>query len=61
MIRKCSETIMRKQRAMRAIAAALLLLPSAASAFAEESQIRVGAIDAFLMVLAGIDRPPTER
>src|SRR6476646_10723962 len=62
MIRKSvtrfSEKIMRKQRAMRAIAAAVLLLVTATSASAEESRINVGAIDAVLDVPAGVERPP---
>src|SRR5690348_2591194 len=45
---------------MRAIATALLslLLIGAASASAEESKIRVGAIDAILNVPSGIEKPP---
>ncbi|MGH6739967.1 MAG: alpha/beta hydrolase family protein, partial [Bradyrhizobium sp.] len=43
---------------MRAVLATLLLLISVASAAAEESQIRIGAIDAFLTVPSNIDKPP---
>lgn len=44
---------------MRAIAAALpLLILACAGAFAEESAVRVGAIEATLNVPAGVDRPP---
>jgi uncharacterized protein len=43
---------------MRAIIAALLILGSAASAAAEESKIRVGAIDAYLTVPPNVDKPP---
>ena len=41
----------------RTIAAALLIVLSAASAVADESQIRVGAIDAVLTVPANVERP----
>jgi uncharacterized protein len=43
---------------MRAIIAALLILGSAASAAAEESKVRVGAIDAYLTVPPNVDKPP---
>ena len=43
---------------MRAITAAVLLLMMAASAYAEESRISVGAIDAVLNVPAGVERSP---
>ena len=43
---------------MRAITAAVLLLMMAASAYAEESRISVGAIDAVLNVPAGVEKPP---
>ena len=47
---------------MRAVASALALLISlvvfAMSAGAEESKIRVGAIDAFLTIPPGVDQPP---
>src|ERR1700739_695116 len=43
---------------MRAIAAALLLLVSIAGSCAEESRIRVGAIDAVLTVPDDVERPP---
>jgi pimeloyl-ACP methyl ester carboxylesterase len=62
MIRKSvtrfSEKIMRKQRAMRAIAAAVLLLATATSASAEESKVSVGTIDAVLNVPTGAEKPP---
>jgi uncharacterized protein len=43
---------------MRAIIAALLILGFAASAAAEESKVRVGAIDAYLTVPPNVDKPP---
>ena len=43
---------------MRTVIAAVLLLVSAASAAAEESKVRVGAIDAWLAVPDKVDRPP---
>ncbi len=42
----------------RTIAAALLLLLSAAGATAEESNVRVGAIDAVLSVPPNVEKPP---
>src|SRR5215475_5621243 len=46
---------------MRAIVAALLLLACATSAEAEESKVRIGAIDATLNVPSGIEKPPVAR
>src|SRR5215470_17256625 len=43
---------------MRAIAAALLIFACVATASAEESQVRVGAIDATLNIPSGIEKPP---
>jgi pimeloyl-ACP methyl ester carboxylesterase len=43
---------------MRAITAALLVLLSAAHAAADESKIRIGAIDAVLTVPANVEKPP---
>jgi pimeloyl-ACP methyl ester carboxylesterase len=43
---------------VRAIAAAVLLLMTAASASAVESKVGVGAIDAVLNVPAGVEKPP---
>src|SRR5215470_16557024 len=43
---------------MRAIAAALLIFACVATAAAEESQVRVGAIDATLNIPSGIEKPP---
>jgi alpha-beta hydrolase superfamily lysophospholipase len=57
-VKRFSEKIMREQRAMRVIVAALLLLLSAASATAEESSVRVGAIDAVLNIPPNIEKPP---
>src|SRR5215475_13633920 len=44
--------------AMRAILAALLILVSFGHAEAEESRIRVGAIDAYLTVPPNVEKPP---
>src|SRR5246127_3809977 len=44
--------------AMRAILAALLMLVSLGHARAEESKIRVGAIDAYLTVPPNVEKPP---
>ncbi|HLZ03563.1 MAG TPA: alpha/beta fold hydrolase [Bradyrhizobium sp.] len=51
---------MLNQDTMRAVAAALSLLIglSTASAGAEESKVQVGAIDAWLSVPSGIEKPP---
>jgi alpha-beta hydrolase superfamily lysophospholipase len=43
---------------MRAILAALLILVSVGHADAEESKIRVGAIDAYLTVPPNVEKPP---
>jgi hypothetical protein len=43
---------------MRIVVVALLLLVSAASAAAEESNVRIGAIDAVLNIPANIEKPP---
>jgi uncharacterized protein len=43
---------------MRAIVAALLLLATFGHAAAEESKIRVGAIDAYLTVPPNVEKPP---
>lgn len=63
MIRKgvqWSERVTRKQKALRVTATALsiVVLLCAASAAAEESKVRVGAIDAWLSVPSGIEKPP---
>src|ERR1700744_1226238 len=50
--------IMRKHRAAQAIVAALTLLLTPANAFAGESRIRVGALDAVLTVPPNIEKPP---
>src|ERR1700744_990865 len=50
--------IMRKHRAAQAIVAALTLLLTPANAFAGESRIRVGALDAVLTVPENIEKPP---
>src|SRR5271154_1948698 len=43
---------------MRTVVAALLLLVSAASAAAEESNVRIGAIDAVLSFPSNVKKPP---
>jgi len=58
-VKRFSENIVRKQQSgMRAIIAALLLLAAPASAAADESKIRVGAIDAVLTVPENVEKPP---
>jgi hypothetical protein len=43
---------------MRAIVAIVLIVASAVSAAAQDSQMRVGALDAFLTVPPNVDKPP---
>src|SRR5262249_10571405 len=52
------EKVMLHQGFMRAIAAAAVILACLASAAADESRVRVGAIDATLSVPSGIEKPP---